>query len=143
MRLTSILIDICYDCRCGIRSLPANGHLDIDGTTDQLLGLRNVLDDLFRAATTRAAGVNPVAVTTLESSGNAISGLLVKCKNEVDELESALEQENNRKASNGPPWSLNMETVLSNLTLSTCALRGVIDGGRQYASYSLTSKSRY
>lgn len=136
MRLATNLIDICYDCRSGIRDTPGQGHLDIDGITDQLLGLRNLLDDLFRAATT--AGVKSLAAMTLESSGNAIDGLLVKCREEVNELEFALTQADGREWCGGPSSSFNSEGILSRLALSTSALRGVIDGGQQYVSHSLT-----
>lgn len=137
MRSTTNLIDICYDCRSGIRNTAALGHLDVDGTTDQLLGLRTALDELFRAVTTRATGASSAASTTLESSEDAIDGLLVKCRNEVNELESALVKESGRKVLSGSS-SLSAKAILGNLALSTSALRSVIGGGRQYVSSFLT-----
>lgn len=126
------LIDICYDCRSGIRGTPAIGHLDIDRTVDQFLGLRNVLEDLFRAATTpQATRANSMAVASLMSPQDTIGGLLIKCRNEVDELESALDSEQVESGNKGNERPFSLETTLSNLALSIGALRGVIDGGRQ------------
>lgn len=135
MRLTTNLIEICYDCSSGTRSTPADEKLDINGITDQLVGLRNALEELFRAANTvQTARLDSLDMTTPESSEHVICALLVKCRNEINEIRVVLNQESERKGVKEPQPSnqSSLRVALGNLVMSTTSLRAVIDGGRRY-----------
>lgn len=87
---------------------------------DQLSELRDVLEQLFKAA---IAGVDLRA--------DQVNRLLSKCKSEIDELETAFKQENGRKRIKGSPSSLDLDLTLTTLAANTSALRGIIDTYRR------------
>lgn len=130
MRLNSNVIDLCYDYRDGRRNAPANGDLDIKTITDQLRELRDVLENLFEAATTPVGttGSTSMALNSPEPSAPVISELLSRCRKEMSEAETALtlKQEIGRKRVRGPPSSLGSEVILGNLALSATALKGLM-----------------
>lgn len=125
LRLTSNVIDICYDYRSGLRSAPAIEDSDIDRVTNQLHGVRDTLENLFRAATTQGTGSSSLALATLEPAGSDVSGLLSSCRSEMHRLEDVLQQETGLR-------SLNSGMVMSTLAGVVTALRSAIDGGRGY-----------
>lgn len=134
LRLNSNVIDLCYDCRSGLRDAPPNGDLDIDTITDQLRELRDVLENLFKSATTPVGttGSTSPALKLLNPSALVINELLSRCRNEMSEMETALKQESGRKRVRGPSSSLGSEVILGNLAVNTTALKGLMSGSRTY-----------
>lgn len=131
LRLNAKIIDICYDCRRGLRNAPSHGDLDIDTITDQLRELRDVLENLFKAATTPVGtGSTSPALTSLEPSELVVNELLSRCKNEMSKMETALKRESGRNTVRRPPSSLGSEVILGNLAMSTTALRGLMGENR-------------
>lgn len=112
LRLTTNLIDICYDCRSGVRSISEDKSLDIDRATTQLRELRDVLENLF----------DSWLATKPKSLTRAAHELLLRYKNEMSGLEATLMQGNGRETARELPSSLGSEVIM-NLTLINKALR--------------------
>lgn len=122
LKQTTDLIDICYDCRSGMRTKPESEDLNIEQTTDQLCNLRDVLERLFKASTDGA----------LLEGTDLIHGIISRAKNQLSEVEAALKQESGRKRIRGPLLSFNSAGALTNLGSSTKSLRGALDTIQRY-----------
>lgn len=118
LKLTTDLIDICYDHRAGTSNILANESIDFEQISDQFAELRDLLEKLFKAATTNAShqlGIGP--------SVDLVNGILSRCRNEINELETVLKRESGRKRIQGPSSSFNPQVMLTDLASSTTALR--------------------
>lgn len=135
MRLNANIIDVCHDCRDGLRNAPANGDLDIETITDQLCELRDVLENMFKAATT-PVGAASLALTSRDPSALVVNELLSRCQKDMSEMQIALKQEIGRERTRSPSSSLDSEVILGNLTMSTTALRDLMDGNQAYDARS-------
>lgn len=128
LRLISNVIDICHDYRCGLRNVP-NETLDIDTITDRLCDLRDILESLFKSLTipAHAAGFTSLVVNEL----------LSRCRNEIVEMETTLNQESGRGNVTRLSSAPGLEVILGRLALSTTALKGLIGRNRTYDSNHL------
>lgn len=134
MRLTTNVIDLCYDFRTvglGTVTDPSEG-LDIERTTDRLTEMRDVLENLFKAAT--VAGLHSPGLKL--SLTDRVMGVLASCRSDIRQIETEMTQASGWKGARrpGPPSSSNKnwEVTLSNLSLSTTALRGLTEFDQRY-----------
>lgn len=127
LKLTTDLIDICYDCRSGMRDIPDDDPFDFEQASDQLIELRDVLEKLFKAAKT-----NDTRSPGIGLSVDVVNGILPKCRDEIKEMETALKQESGRKRIKGPSPSFNPQLILTKLASSTTALRSGMAANERY-----------
>lgn len=114
LRLTTNLIDICYDYLSGVRSTSNDEGLDMARVTDELRELRAVLENLFSVS----------LATKPESFTRVANELLLRCDNEMSGMKAALKHESGRDREQLP--SSPSSEVIGNLTLITTALRDLI-----------------
>lgn len=125
LRLTTNLIDICYDCRIRVGSSPVNDDLIIEQTSDRLSDLRDILEKVFKAT---IAGVHLPGMGPLVDE---VYGVLLKCRNELNELEAVLKQEDGRKRIEKSSSWPDFEVTLTTLATNTTSLRGILDTERR------------
>lgn len=131
LRLTTKTLDICYDCRSGLKDAPAHQHVIIERTTDHLCDLRDVLEKLFKATTAAStAGADSPAIFP---SLNVVNELFSKCEMRIMSLEGVLEQGalDLGKGLQTTSSSPNLGVIFDELALSTIDLKSLVDGGRK------------
>ena len=95
VKITSDLINLCFeshDCRSDMRDTLFDESIDFEQASDHLVELRDILEKLRKSATTNnshSLGIGP--------SLDVVKGLLLKCKNEISEMETVLKLESGRK----------------------------------------------
>ena len=129
LKLTTDLLDICYDCEIEARETPTNESIDLGRISNQLVGLRNVLETLFEAAKTN--GVHPPGTVP---SVDVLYKLLSTCRNNINEVETALKQRSSRKRIKGPTSSSSPQKILTSLASSAVDLKRAMGGIHQYVN---------
>ncbi|KIM84816.1 hypothetical protein PILCRDRAFT_370242 [Piloderma croceum F 1598] len=101
LQVTGTVICICYDYQSGVRNAPR----DLDRITNQLIGLRAVLENLLTLARTEdMSGLSRLSTLALLIEPD---GLLCKCKLEMERLKSSLEPAGGwRKVGQALTWPL-------------------------------------
>ena len=125
LKITNDLIDLCYeshDCRSDMRDTLSDESIDFEQASDHLVELRDILEKLRKAAKT-----NSPHSLDIGPSLYVVNGLLLKCKNEISEMETVLKLESGRKRIRGSSSSFDPQAILTGLALSTTALRGVVE----------------
>ena len=97
--------------------------IDFEQASDHLVELRDILGKLFKAAV-----MNGFHSWSIGLSVDVVNGLLSKCRGEISEMEIVLKQEDGQKRIKGSPSSFSLQAILTGLTSSTTALRGVVEG---------------
>lgn len=105
----------------------ADESMDSEQASDRFVELREVLEKVFKAATTSG-----VQLLGARLSVDVVDGLLSRCKDEIRKMETALKQESGRKRMRGPSPSLNPELTLNGLASCTVALRNTMDANQRY-----------
>lgn len=117
LKQTNDLIEICYDCHVGMRNISGSEDFDIEQATDHLSRLRDVLEKLFKAATSGGRSLG----------SDLTHGLLSIVKEQISEMEKALNQESGRKRIKGISSSFDLDVILRGLASSTATLSGVVE----------------
>ena len=128
LKITNDLINTCYesyDGRSGTNDALAEESVDFRRASGQLVELRNTLDNLFEAATTNGAHSLGIGISV-----DVVIGLLSRCKDEIDKMETMLKEKSGRKRIEGPSSSFNQEAILTDIASSANELRAVV--GRNF-----------
>ena len=129
LKLTTDLLDICYDCEIETRKTPTDESIDLGQISNQLVELRNALETLFEAAKTN--GAHPPGIVP---SVDVLYKLLSTCRNNINQVETALKQQSSRKRIKGPSSSSSPQEILTNLASSAVDLKRVVGGIQQYVN---------
>ena len=130
LKITNDLIDICYesyDARNGTNDTLAEESVDFRQASSQLVELRNNLDSLFEAATTNSAYPLGIGISV-----DVVIGLLSRCKDDINKMETMLKQKSDRKRIKGLSLSFDQEAILTSLASGTNTLKAVVEGSFQY-----------
>ena len=113
LKITNDLIDICYE------SHDCHNEMRFKQAADELVELRDILEKLRRAVATNGdhqVGIRP--------SVDVVNGLLSKCRDEINQIETML---SGRKRIKGPSSSFDLQATLTGLASSTTALKGILE----------------
>ena len=123
LKITNDLIDTCYDSRSRTKDTLAEQSVDFRQASRQLDKLRRSLENLFDATETN--GAHSLGIGT---SVDVVIGLLSRCKEQINKMETMLKQKSGQKE---PLSSFNQEAILTGLASSTNALKAVVEGNFQ------------
>ena len=119
LKITNDLIDTCYDGRSRTKDTLAEQSVDFRQASRQLKKFRGSLENLFDATETN--GAHSLSIGT---SVDVVIGLLSRCKEQINKMETMLKQKE-------PLSSFNQDAILTGLDSSTNALRAVAEGNFQ------------
>ena len=119
LKITNDLIDTCYDGRSRTKDTLAEQSVDFRQASRQLKKFRGSLENLFDATETN--GAHSLSIWT---SVDVVIGLLSRCKEQINKMETMLKQKE-------PLSSFNQDAILTGLDSSTNALRAVAEGNFQ------------
>jgi hypothetical protein len=102
LQITASVINVCYVYQSGVRNAPR----DLNRITDQLVGLRSVLESLLKLAQSEDGTGSPRLLTLKLLNGP--DGPLPKCEAELKHLKEKLEPANSgwRKFGQAVTWPL-------------------------------------
>ena len=119
LKITNDLIDTCYDGCSRTKDTLAEQSVDFRQASRQLKKFRGSLENLFDATETN--GAHSLSIGT---SVDVVIGLLSRCKEQINKMETMLKQKE-------PLSSFNQDAILTGLDSSTNALRAVAEGNFQ------------
>ena len=119
LKITNDLIDTCYDGCSRTKDTLAEQSVDFRQASRQLKKFRGSLENLFDATETN--GAHSLSIWT---SVDVVIGLLSRCKEQINKMETMLKQKE-------PLSSFNQDAILTGLDSSTNALRAVAEGNFQ------------
>ena len=130
LKLTTDLLDICRDHETETRDFLTNESINVGQADDQLVKLRDVLEKLFKAAKTN--GARPLL--GIVPSVDVLNKLLSTCRNNINQVETALKQQSSQKRIKGPSPSSNPQEILTRLASSVVDLGRVMEGNQRYVN---------
>ena len=119
LKITNDLIDTCYDGCSRTKDTLAEQSVDFRQASRQLKKFRGSLENLFDATETN--GAHSLSIWT---SVDVVIGLLSRCKEQINKMETMLKQKELLS-------SFNQDAILTGLDSSTNALRAVAEGNFQ------------